>query len=148
MLFTLASNGGTVWVNMDNIAFANTLEEKPDEESDPVVFTRLYMKSFAAASEDFPPWIDVKESVELMAFRKLNEKNEKANVDHTKTSVLFRILVMLFVESVICVILGYGGYLVYCRKFNAGQLVEFIGYFTAVVWPISTASHSIIIPQP
>ena len=85
----------------------------------------------------------VKESKELLAFKKLNVENEKANVDHTKTSVLFRILVMLFVESVICVILGYGGYLVYQGKFNAGQLVEFIGYFNAVIWPIMAVSELI-----
>ena len=78
----------------------------------------------------------VKEARELMAFRKLNLENEKANIDHTKASVLLHILVGLFVESVICVILGYGGYLVYRHQFNAGQLVEFIGYFTAVIWPI------------
>ena len=42
----------------------------------------------------------------------------------------------LFVESVICIILGYGGYLVYQGRFNAGQLVEYIGYFEAIVWPI------------
>ena len=85
----------------------------------------------------------VKEAKELMAFRKLNEENENANIDHTKASVLLRILVMMFVESVICVILGYGGYLVYCDKFNAGQLVEFIGYFNAVVWPIMAVSELI-----
>ena len=85
----------------------------------------------------------VKEAKELLAFEKLNEENEVANVDHTKTSVLFRILVMLFVESVICVILGYGGYLVYRGQFNAGQLVEFIGYFNAVVWPIMAVSELI-----
>ena len=85
----------------------------------------------------------VKESKELLAFKKLNVENEDANVDHTKTSVLFRILVMLFVESVICVILGYGGYLVYRGKFNAGQLVEFIGYFNAVIWPIMAVSELI-----
>ena len=85
----------------------------------------------------------VKEAKELMAFRKLNEENEKANMDHTKASVLLRILVMLFVESVICVILGYGGYLVYDNRFNAGQLVEFIGYFTAVIWPIMAVSELI-----
>jgi ATP-binding cassette subfamily B protein len=54
-----------------------------------------------------------------------------------------RILVTLFVESVICVILGYGGYLVYRGDFNAGQLVEFIGYFTAVVWPVMAVSELI-----
>ena len=85
----------------------------------------------------------VKEAAELMAFKKLNVENEKANMDHTKASVLLRILVTLFVESVICIILGYGGYLVYHGKFNAGQLVEFIGYFTAIVWPIMAVSELI-----
>ena len=85
----------------------------------------------------------VKEARELMAFEALNQENEKANIDHTKASVLLRVLVMLFVESVICVILGYGGYLVWKGSFNAGQLVEFIGYFTAVVWPILAVSELI-----
>ena len=85
----------------------------------------------------------VKETVELMSFKKLNKKNEKANVDQTKISTLLNILVTLFVESVICVILGYGGYLVYCNRFDAGQLVEFIGYFTAIVWPIMAVSQLI-----
>ena len=85
----------------------------------------------------------VKESRELLAFKTLNVENEEANLDHTKISVLFRILVMLFVESVICVILGYGGYLVYRGSFNAGQMVEFIGYFTAVIWPIMAVSELI-----
>ncbi|MBD5092919.1 MAG: ABC transporter ATP-binding protein [Subdoligranulum sp.] len=85
----------------------------------------------------------VKEAKELMAFRKLNEENEAANIDHTRSSVLLRIMVTLFVESVICVILGYGGYLVYQGAFNAGQLVEFIGYFTSVIWPIMAVSELI-----
>jgi ATP-binding cassette subfamily B protein len=41
------------------------------------------------------------------------------------------------------VILGYGGYLVYNDKFSAGQLVEFISYFTSVVWPIMAVSELI-----
>ena len=85
----------------------------------------------------------VKEGKELWAFKKLNIENEKANMDHTRASVLFRILVMLFVESVICLILGYGGYLVYLDRFNAGQLVEFIGYFEAVIWPVMAVSEMI-----
>ena len=85
----------------------------------------------------------VKEAKELMAFKKLNLHNEQANIDHTKASVLLRILVTLFVESVICIILGYGGYLVHRGVFNAGQLVEFIGYFTSVVWPIMAVSELI-----
>lgn len=85
----------------------------------------------------------VKEAKELMAFKQLNRENETANVDFTKSSVLLRILVTMFVESVICVILGYGGYLVHRGKFNAGQLVEFIGYFNAIVWPIMAVSELI-----
>ena len=75
----------------------------------------------------------VKESVELWNFKKLNRENEKANVRYTKASVLLRVSITLFIESVI---LGYGGYLVYIGRFNAGQLVEFIGYFTAIIWPV------------
>lgn len=82
----------------------------------------------------------VKELKELMAFRQLNKLNEKVNVAYTRISTLLNILVTLFVESVICVILGYGGYLVYRDQFNAGQLVEYIGYFTAIVWPIMAIS--------
>ena len=85
----------------------------------------------------------VKESKELLAFRALNRENEEANVDFTRSSVLLRILVTLFVESVVCIILGYGGYLVWRGEFNAGELMEFIGYFNAVIWPIMAVSELI-----
>ena len=82
----------------------------------------------------------VKELKELTAFRKLNRENEEINVTYTKIATLLEVLVTLFVESVICVILGYGGWLVYRGQFNAGQLVEYIGYFEAIVWPIMAVS--------
>ena len=85
----------------------------------------------------------VKEGRELWAFKKLNVENEDANIDHTKTSVAFRVLVTMFVESVICIILGYGGYLVYQGQFTGGQLMEFIGYFNAVIWPVMAVSELI-----
>ncbi len=85
----------------------------------------------------------VKEAKELLAFKKLNEKNEKVNIDHTRTSVLLKIFVTLFVESVVCVILGFGGYLVYIGKFDAGQLVEFVGYFNSIIWPVMAVSELI-----
>ena len=85
----------------------------------------------------------VKEAKELLAFQDLNRENEEANVDFTRSAVLLRILVTLFVESVVCVILGYGGWLVWKGTFNAGQLMEFIGYFGAVVWPIMAVSELI-----
>lgn len=85
----------------------------------------------------------VKEAKELLAFRELNKENERTNVDYTRFSVLLRILVTLLVESVICVIIGFGGFLVYQGTFNAGQLVEFIGYFNAIVWPVMAISELI-----
>lgn len=78
----------------------------------------------------------VKETKELLAFCKLNKENEEINVAYTKIATLVEILITLFVNGVICVILGYGGYLVYRGSFDAGQLVEYIGYFESIVWPI------------
>ncbi len=85
----------------------------------------------------------VKEFKELWAFKKLNKENEDANVEYTKISTLLRIFVTLFVESVVCIILGYGGYLVYKDTLNAGQLMEFIGYFNSIIWPIMAISELI-----
>ncbi len=78
----------------------------------------------------------VKEKKELKRFRELNRENEEANIAFTRLSVKLDIAIDLFAESVVCVILGYGGYLVWRGTFNAGQLVEFIGYFNATIWPI------------
>ncbi len=85
----------------------------------------------------------VKEAKELWAFQQLNKENEAANVEYTRYSVLLRILTTLFVESVICIVLGYGGFLVWKHTFNAGQLVEYISYFNAVVWPIMAVAELI-----
>ena len=78
----------------------------------------------------------VKELKQLLSFRKLNVENEKTNVDYVRVSTLMHVFIVLLVETVICVILGYGGYLVYQKAFNAGQLVEYIAYFQSVVWPV------------
>ena len=85
----------------------------------------------------------VKEFKELLAFRWLNKKNENANVAYTKISTLLNIFVTLFVESVICIVLGYGSYLVLNGVFTAGQLMEFIGYFNSVVWPMMAITELI-----
>lgn len=85
----------------------------------------------------------VKEANELLSFRKLNRNNEKVNIEYTKLAVKLTIAVTLLVESVVCVILGYGGYLVYSGIFNAGQLIEFVGYFSAIVWPVMAIAQLI-----
>ena len=119
----------------------HTMEKKWDERQE--AFSSLSDFSQESFSGIAVVKAFVKETVELMSFKKLNEKNEKANVSFVKTSMLLHILVTLFVESVICVILGYGGWLVYTGDFDAGQLMEFIGYFTAIVWPIMAISQLI-----
>ena len=85
----------------------------------------------------------VKEAHELLEFKKLSKNNEDRNVEYTKLSVLLHVSLTLLIESVICVILGYGGYLVYNGTFKAAELVEFIGYFNAIIWPILAVSELI-----
>ena len=85
----------------------------------------------------------VKETKELARFKKLSKENEDTNVDYTKLSMLLHVSLTLFIESVICVIIGYGGYLVYSGEFDAGRLVEFIGYFTSIIWPVMAISELI-----
>ncbi len=85
----------------------------------------------------------VKEGKELLALKKLNKENENADVEYTKLSAKLGASVGFLVESVICIILGYGGFLVYKGIFDPGQLVEFIGYFTAIVWPVMAVSQLI-----
>jgi ATP-binding cassette subfamily B protein len=85
----------------------------------------------------------VKEAHELLEFKKLSKNNEDRNVEYTKLSVLLHVALTLLIESVVCVILGYGGYLVYVGTFKAAELVEFIGYFNAIIWPIMAVSELI-----
>ena len=85
----------------------------------------------------------VKEAKELAKFKKLSRENEDTNVDYTKLSMLLHVSLTLFIESVICVIIGYGGYLVYTGEFDAGKLVEFIGYFSSIIWPVMAISELI-----
>lgn len=82
----------------------------------------------------------VKELEQLVSFRKLNIENEDTNVDYVKVSNLMHVLIVTLVETVICVILGYGGYLVHKGLFTAGKLMEYVGYFTSVVWPVMAVS--------
>ena len=85
----------------------------------------------------------VKEFKELWAFKSLNRKNEDANIAYTKLSVMLHVFVSLFVESTIAIILGYGGYLVHEKVFDAGMLMEFIGYFTSIIWPMMAITEMI-----
>ena len=85
----------------------------------------------------------VKETHELLEFKKLSKKNEDINVSFTKLSMMLHVSLTLFIESITCVIVGYGGYLVWDGTLDAGSLVEFIGYFTTIIWPVMAISELI-----
>ena len=84
-----------------------------------------------------------KELKELHAFRKISKENEDVNVKFVRLETIFDISIEVFVAVVICLILAFGGYLVYEGTFNAGQLIEFIGYFDAIIWPVLAISFLI-----
>ena len=84
-----------------------------------------------------------KELKELHAFRKISKENEDVNVKFVRLETIFDVSIEIFVAVVICLILAYGGYLVYIGTFNAGQLIEFIGYFDAIIWPVLAISFLI-----
>lgn len=85
----------------------------------------------------------VKETKELLAFGKVNKNNEEANVSFVKTAVLLRIFITLFIQSIICIILGVGGYLAYTGVFTSSQLIMFLSYFNSVIWPVMAISNLI-----
>ena len=85
----------------------------------------------------------VKEGYELLRFKKLCKNNEEKNVDYVKLSHFLSVMLLMFIESITCVIIGYGGFLVHSSALNAGQLVEFIGYFTSIIWPITAIADLI-----
>lgn len=87
----------------------------------------------------------VKEEKELLHFKKLNQNNEYANVEFVKVSTLLHIIITLLVQSVMCLILGYGGYLVYkeTSNFTIGSLIEFMSYFNSCVWPMMAIARLI-----
>ena len=87
----------------------------------------------------------VKETKELWHFKKLNKYNEDANVEFIKASTLLHVLITLLVQSVMCLILGYGGYLVYkdTPGFTIGSLIEYMSYFNSTIWPMMAISRLI-----
>lgn len=87
----------------------------------------------------------VNEVRELYAFRKLNRQNEESSVNYTRVSTIMTILVSLLCESVVVIVICYGGYLVHndAINFSASQLVEYLTYFWSITWPIMAVSRLI-----
>jgi ATP-binding cassette subfamily B protein len=91
----------------------------------------------------------VKEGKELMAFSRINKDSKDKNLSFVKASTLLNIIVGLLISSVIIIIVGYGGYLIYTgalvngKVFTIGRLTEYIGYFSALIWPMMAIAQLI-----
>lgn len=91
----------------------------------------------------------VAEGRELLAFKKVNQEAKEKNIEFVKASTLLRILIGIFISSVVIVIIGYGGYLVYQKKildgelFTVGRLFEYLSYFSSLTWPMMAVSQLI-----
>lgn len=91
----------------------------------------------------------VKENKQIFAFSKVARKNRDVNYNFTKVSMLFSTLIELLITSIVVIILGLGGILVYKTaigetfvlfgqeiKFTIGELVEFNLLFDLIIWPM------------
>jgi ATP-binding cassette subfamily B protein len=94
----------------------------------------------------------VKEAKELLRFRKINQENMDRNIEFVRASVLLQVVIGLLISSIIVIILGYGGYLVYQSKihnlseadaFTIGELTEFLSYFGTLTWPMMAIAQLI-----
>lgn len=91
----------------------------------------------------------VKENQQIRAFAKMAKKNADINVDFTRISVLFDVIIEIIIAAVAATILGFGGWFVYgCINgapiyiagkpviIKPGELITFTGYFFHLVWPM------------
>ncbi len=91
----------------------------------------------------------VKESKELRAFSKINKDNYDRNMEFNKASVLLNVLIGTLIASIMIIIIGYGGYLIYQDQVNGtilftiGDLTKFIAYFGTLTWPMMAIAQLI-----
>lgn len=91
----------------------------------------------------------VKENQQLLAFGKVAKRNKDVNIEFTRFSVVFDILISVILAVVNVIILGIGSWLVYNNyngtpvelfggaiNLTAGKLVTFYGYYDTLVWPL------------
>lgn len=91
----------------------------------------------------------VKETNEIHAFAKVAKKNKEANLRYVRVHIVFDTLIELLIGLILSLIMGFGAWFVYAFisgspvsifghpiNLNAGNLVTFIGYFDALIWPM------------
>ncbi len=89
----------------------------------------------------------VKEIHEIRHFDKINEENRTKNINFVKFATLLNVLLTAIISSIFVVLFAGGAYFVihgYMGKpFSTGQMLEFIGYFDAVIWPFMAVAQLI-----
>lgn len=84
----------------------------------------------------------VKETKEIKQFAKENKKNKDANIAFVRFDAILNVLIDLLIYSVIIIIFCLGGYFIYQNSigietgFSSGDIVKFVGYFDAIIWPV------------
>lgn len=92
----------------------------------------------------------VKQRHELHAFAKVAKRNKNANVKFVRIHVSFDVVIELIVGVIFSLIIGLGGYAAvktaqgseYVNLFGspfiieASDVISFIGYFDALIWPL------------
>ena len=91
----------------------------------------------------------VSETRRLHECAKIIRKNKDANLSYARMTVIFDCLISLIIALITAIILGVGGYFVYCAAtgspvvlfshtidMSAGNLITFMGYFDTMIWPM------------
>ncbi len=80
---------------------------------------------------------------------KIIRKNKETNLSYARMTVIFDCIISLIIALINAIILGVGGYFVYCTvvgtpvvlfshtvDLSAGELITFLGYFDTMIWPM------------
>ena len=91
----------------------------------------------------------VKEQQQIRAFSKIARSTQDTNVKFVFISVLFDVIIEIIIAVVSTLIIGLGGYIVYCTVTNdpvvmfnttlilkPGELIMFFGYYSSLIWPL------------
>ncbi len=82
----------------------------------------------------------VREAKELKDFSKCNKENENVNMNYLKLSVLFDIIIDVFIWSIYFLIICVGAYFVINNSGNngisIGNLTVMVSFFDVLIWPM------------
>ena len=80
----------------------------------------------------------VKETKELLRFKKINKKNHDKNLDHVRFSMILWMSMNLLINLIFVLIVALSGYFRSTSPdvFHADKVIEFILYFETIIWPM------------